>query len=73
LKNIFVPKREEVAGWRKLHIEELHNVYSSLNVNRVIESKRMRGVGGTGSVHGRDEKCLQNLVKNLKGRDYLWT
>jgi hypothetical protein len=42
LKRIFGPKREEVAGsWRRLHNEELHNLYVSLNIVRVIESRRM--------------------------------
>jgi hypothetical protein len=37
---------EKVAGgWRKLHNEGLHNLYSSLNIIRVIKSKKMRGVG----------------------------
>jgi hypothetical protein len=40
------PKREEVAGdWRRLHNEELHNLYTSPNVIRVIKSGRMRWAG----------------------------
>jgi hypothetical protein len=36
------PKREEVrGGWRKLHNEELHNLYLSLNIIRMIESRQM--------------------------------
>jgi hypothetical protein len=38
LRKIFGTKREEVAGcWRRLHNEELHNLYTSLNIVRVIE------------------------------------
>jgi hypothetical protein len=38
-------KRDEVTGgWRKLHNEELHNLYSSLNIIRMIKSRRMRWV-----------------------------
>jgi hypothetical protein len=45
LRRIFGPKREEMAeGWRRLHNEELHNLYSSLNIIRVIKSRRMRWV-----------------------------
>jgi hypothetical protein len=44
LKKIFGPKSEEDGSWRKLH-NELHNLYSSLNVVRVIKSRRMRWVG----------------------------
>jgi hypothetical protein len=41
LRRILGLKREEVAGgWRKLHNEELHNLYTSLNIMRVIESRR---------------------------------
>jgi hypothetical protein len=40
---IFGLKRDEVTGgWRKLHNEELHNLYSSLNMIRMIKSRRMR-------------------------------
>jgi hypothetical protein len=42
---IFGPKREEDGSWRKLHNDELHSLYSSLNVVRVIKSRRMRWVG----------------------------
>jgi len=42
-KRIFGPKREEVAGgWRNLYNEEFHNLYASLNIIRVIKSRRMR-------------------------------
>jgi hypothetical protein len=43
LRRIFGTKRDEVTGeWRKLHNEELHNLYSSPNIIRMIKSKRMR-------------------------------
>jgi transcription termination factor 2 len=42
LRNIFGPKREEDGSWRKLHNDELHNLYSSPNIVRVITSGRMR-------------------------------
>ena len=42
LRRIFGPKRDEVTGeWRKLHNEELNNLYSSHNIVRVIKSRRM--------------------------------
>jgi hypothetical protein len=46
LRRIFGLKRDEVTGgWRKLHNEELHNVYSSPNIIRMIKSRRMRWAG----------------------------
>jgi hypothetical protein len=46
LRRIFAPKREEVAGgWRRLHNEELHNLYSSPDVIRVIKSRKMTSMG----------------------------
>jgi hypothetical protein len=45
LRRVFGPKREEDGSWRKLHNDELHSLYSSLNIVRVIKSRRMRWAG----------------------------
>jgi hypothetical protein len=37
LRRIFKPKRDEIICWRKLHNEELHNLYSSLSIIRMIK------------------------------------
>ena len=43
LRVIFGPKRDEVTGeWRKLHIEELNDLYCSPNIVRLIKSRRIR-------------------------------
>jgi hypothetical protein len=43
VRRIFVPKAEKVAGgWRRLHNEELQNLYASQNIIRVITSRKMR-------------------------------
>jgi hypothetical protein len=46
LRRIFGPKRDEVTGgWRKLHNEQLHGLYSSPSIVRVIKARRMRWAG----------------------------
>jgi hypothetical protein len=45
-RRIFGPKRDEVtADWRKLHNEELRDLYSSPNIIRIIKSRKMRWAG----------------------------
>jgi hypothetical protein len=46
LRGIFRPKRDEVTGgWRKLHNEELHNLYFSPSIIRIIIPRRMIWAG----------------------------
>jgi hypothetical protein len=45
LRRIFGPKREEDRSWRKLHNDELHSLYSSPNIVKVIKSRRMWWAG----------------------------
>jgi hypothetical protein len=60
LRKIYGPKREEDGSWRKLHNNELHSLYSTLNIVRVIKSRRMRW-GGTCGTHGEGKRCLQGF------------
>jgi hypothetical protein len=60
MMRILGPKREEDGSWRKLHNDELHSLYSSPNIVRVIKVKEDE-VGGTWSTHGAGEICLQNF------------
>jgi hypothetical protein len=54
LRRIFGPKKFEVTGgWGKLHNEELHNLYSSPSIIRMIKSKRMKWAGYIAGVEGR--------------------
>jgi hypothetical protein len=46
LRRVFGPKRDEVTGeWRKLHNEELNDLYSLPNIVRVVKSRRIRWTG----------------------------
>jgi hypothetical protein len=46
LRRIFGPKRDQVVGgWKRLHNEELHNLYTSANIITVIKVRRMRWAG----------------------------
>jgi hypothetical protein len=58
LRIIFGPKRDGVTGgWRKLHNEELHNLYSSPSINRIIKSRRMRWVGHVARMGPKRNVC----------------
>jgi hypothetical protein len=58
LRKIFGPKREEVTGeWKRLHKEELNDLYSSPNVLGVKIEKNE--VGGACSTYGREGRCIQ--------------
>jgi hypothetical protein len=57
---IFGPKEKEDESRRKLHNDELHSLYSSPNVVRVIKSRRMRWAGTCGT-HRGGERCLQGF------------
>jgi hypothetical protein len=46
LRRIFGPKGDEVTGeWRKLHNEELHDLYYTPNIIRIMKTRRMRWAG----------------------------
>ena len=45
LRQIFGPKRGENGEWRRVHNEELHSLYRSPNIMRVIKSRRLRWAG----------------------------
>jgi hypothetical protein len=77
LRRIFGPKRDEVIGyWRKLHNEELQNLYSSLSIIR-MKSKRMRSAGHVARI-GEKRNTYRILVgksegkRSLGGPRYRW-
>jgi hypothetical protein len=55
------------GGWRKLHNEELHNLYSSPNIIRVIKSRRMRWTGHAARI-GESRNAYRILVGNPERR-----
>jgi len=64
LRRVYGPKRKEVPGdWRRLHNEELLNLYASLNVIREIKSRRM-GWAGRLTRMG-DEKFIPNCGRKM--------
>jgi len=61
LRRIFGPRRDEIAGeWKKLHNEELNNLYSSPNIVRVMKSRRMRWAKHVARMGG-EERCVQGF------------
>ena len=69
LRRVFGPKRDEVTGeWRKLHNEELSDLYALPNIVRVVKSRRMRWAG---HVARMGEGCTRFWWGNLRER-YHW-
>jgi hypothetical protein len=68
LRRIFGPKRDGVTGgWRKLHNEELHNLYSSPSIIRIIKSRRMRWAGHVARIGGKRNVYVL-LVRKPEGK-----
>jgi hypothetical protein len=69
LRRIFGLKRDEVTGeWRKLRNEELHDLYSSSNIFRVIKSRKMRLAGHVARI-GEGRGVTGFWWGNLRERD----
>ena len=68
LRRIFVPRKDEVTGeCRRLHNEELNDLYSSPNILRVIKSRRMRWVGHVVRM-GEERYVYRVLVVKPEGK-----
>jgi hypothetical protein len=68
LRAIFGPKIDEVTGdWRKLHNEELHNLYSSPIIIRMINSRRVRWTGYVARI-GAKRNVYRILVGKPEGK-----
>ena len=65
---VFGPKRDEATGeWRKLHNEELNDLYSLPNIVRVVNSRRMRWAGHVARM-GEDRGVQRVLVGKPEGK-----
>jgi hypothetical protein len=61
LRGVFGPERDEMTGeWRKLHNEELNDLYSSPNIVRVVKSRRMRLAGHVARM--REERGVHRVL-----------
>jgi hypothetical protein len=68
LRRIFVPRRDVVTGdWRRLHNEELNDLYSSPNIVRVIKWRRMRWAGHVARM-GEERGVYRVLLGKPEGR-----
>ena len=70
LRRIFGPRRDEVTGeWRRLHNEELNDLYSSPNIVRVIKSRRMRWARHVARM-GEEKGCIGSWWGNRREGDH---
>jgi len=68
LRRIFGPRRDEITGeWRRLHNEELNDLYSSPNIVRVIKSRTMRWAGHVARM-GEERVVYRVLVAKPEGK-----
>jgi len=73
LRRIFGPTRDEVTGeWRRLHNEELNDLYCPPNTVRVIKSRRMRWAGHVARM-GEEMEVYRILVGKTEGKRPLWS
>jgi hypothetical protein len=63
LWSIYGPKRDEMVGWRKVHNEELHTVYSSPGITRIIKRRRTRWTG-----NGKTRNAYRGLMGKPEGK-----
>ena len=72
LRRVFRPKRDEVTGeWRKLHNEELNDLYSLPNIVRVIKSRRMRQEGHVARIGG-EKRRKESFITETRREENTW-
>jgi hypothetical protein len=71
LRRIFGPERDKVTGeWRKLHNEELNELYFSNNIVRMIQPRRMRWSGHV--AHMEERRGVQVFGGKTRGTETTW-
>jgi hypothetical protein len=70
LRRIFGPKMDEVTGgWRKLHNEELHGMYSSPSIIKMMKSKRMRWKGHAARMREKKKNAyVRIIIRKARGK-----
>ena len=71
LRQIFGPKKDENGDWRRFHNEELHSLYCSPNIVRVIKSRRLRWAGHVARMQ-EGRSALKILTGKPTGKRPLW-
>jgi hypothetical protein len=66
LRRIFGPKEEVSGGWRRLHNEEIHNLYASPHIIRVIKSRKLTWVWHVACI-GKMRNASKFWSENVKG------
>jgi len=70
LRRIFGPRKDEVTGeWRRLHNDELNDLYSSPNIVQVIKLRRMRWAGHVARM-GEERECIGSWWGNCREGDH---
>ena len=69
LRRVFGPKRDETGEWRKLHNEELNDLYSLPNIVRVVKSRRIGWAGHVARM-GEDRGVHRALVRKPEGKSH---
>jgi hypothetical protein len=72
LRRIFGPKTDEVTGeWRRLHNEELSDLYSSSSIGSDDQIQK-NWMGKSCSMHGGKERCIQDFGRETWGKESTW-
>jgi len=70
LRRVSGPRRDKVAGeWKRMHNEELNDLYSSLNIVWVIKLRRIRWAGHVARM-GEERGCIGSWWGNQRERDH---